>query len=153
MGAVVATIVMGSVASATEPPPAPPPPGPKPGTPTFTLELTIQVDGHQAVRSTVLQNDGGQMVLLPESIWKCYTRPTVITTMPIAGSPRLWGKELLCMIPDKRGAALTQAGTLALCGEGEPEGEGYMYIREGTRIFRFNLKCSMPVAPARPVLQ
>jgi hypothetical protein len=125
MVAVTVTLVASSGGSATPVKP-----------PAFALELTIEVDGREdPIKSTLSLPTAATPVILPPSLWSCFVRATNVTN-------GFYGKELVCVINKEDGKEpITQVGTVGMAapsvGINRP---GYVYLREGVRVFRFLLE-------------
>jgi hypothetical protein len=120
---------------------------PKPSTTgaRFTVEVGVQVDGEEEVSSRSQQADGPTPVILPASMWSCWTRPTQVASRAIAGaSLEFFSKELVCAVENtETNATLAQVGTAVVCVRGiEDNRRSYFYLRERDRLLRLTLRCA-----------
>ena len=114
--------------------------------PRFSAEVGIQVDGQEEVQSVTALSEKLTPILLPPSLWTCFTRETTFSEHKIAGLAepvQMYGKEIVCSIHNtETKETLTQIGTAAMCVRGDSPRDAYFYIREGKRLMRLMLRCS-----------
>lgn len=113
----------------------------------FSAVVSIQVDGQDEIPSVTTLGESLTPLVLPPSIWQCFTRATGVETNTIPGLSQpitMFSKELVCSIvnPETQ-ERLTQIGTAVACISGlDQSKDSFLYLRERERLIRLTLRCS-----------